>query len=146
MNRRERLERKLEKREEWAEVAAQVAQLRQRVRDLSETGRSWRRRRLVVELALRTGLRVCDLARLRVGDVPTDLAALLADWIEGRAPEEPLLTGHGGAPASRRTWQRSWETAVRAAGLPDTYTGIHTARRWRRISEKGLRRGRSSSA
>lgn len=109
---------------------------------------------MIVDLALQTGLRVSELAALRVEDIdlprqiititrvkkrqprpeslgiPPLLAVHLRDYITwrhncGHAQTGPLVMGKRGR-LGVRGWEAAWHAAVKRAGLP-TYP-IHTAR------------------
>ena len=131
----------------------EVATLRRVARSLSSGGRkSDVVACLVVEVALETGLRVNELARLTLGDfdltrgsvrvyrskrgapswdslpVSKRLSTVIRESMRQRGsirPEEPLFVGQRG-PMTRRGLQKAWNRMVEASGLP--HLSIHGAR------------------
>lgn len=131
----------------------EVATLRRVATDLSARGRAADVvATLVVECALELGLRVNELARLKLGDFDLTRGSVrvyrskrgkpswdslpvskrLAQVILGRmrqagsiSPEDPVFVGQRG-PMTRRGLQQAWLRVVKASGLPRL--SIHGAR------------------
>lgn len=135
-----------------AEVATLLASVDRHARAIggAEACRDARRTQMLIRTALGTGLRVSELARLTAADldpelctlavtrskkrgkggrdalvISADLAGRLAAW--GRETGGPFWPGRH-KPLGIRSLQVLWAQAVQDAGLPDRYSGIHTAR------------------
>ncbi len=106
---------------------------------------------LLVDLALSTGLRVSEMAALRISDfdfkrsavkvvrvkkkaskpevmaISTDLTRHVQEYVESTGPKEgPLFAGQRGALTAQGL-QRIWKQAIKRAGLPKELS-IHSAR------------------
>ncbi len=120
--------------------------------------KTWVVRFMLVHLAMYSGLRVAELAALKVGDIHLDkkkpyihvrngkggktrcvyiskaLAGHLQEFIDNKpqyehsnGPAAPLFVGNSGGHVQRITLQKSFKEALKAAGLPGTYS-IHSCR------------------
>ncbi len=120
--------------------------------------KTWVVRFMLVHLAMYSGLRVAEIAALKIGDIHLDkkepyiyvrqgkggkdravyienaLPDHLREFIKSKPryghstdPEAPLFVGAGGGHMQRGALQKSFKQALKAAGLPDTYS-IHSCR------------------
>ena len=143
-------------------TAGEIKQLREsaeghEARDLRAGRRAGVTAWAVVDLAMSTGLRVGELARLTCGDVDLPRGALTVTRSKRRVPiRETLAIGKElrdhlrrllefkaiigepttpdaplvfghAGPLTRRGWQQNWQASVKRAGLPSRLS-IHCAR------------------